>query len=727
MGTDLASWVLTLCYILIPLPQATWGHQALGMAPTAIQQLKRRVGVDSHMWHSGGCMTTCLAMEIGQHADPEMAIPTQLFHSYLELIPVLKKQGMALEQIWRAKFYKLRGKYRWQSVTSMIDAIIATLFDLGWRPHWPWKWISDIGDWWSMDVQDPLLPAQLMEELRRSISRRLHRKMASHCHGQGAEDGVDFTCLRRYIQKHKNNNNSGRAKAIGQGAIWDYARQASAKQPPCTPTCQHCGQAAADWHHQVYVCPFTLQSKVKDINDTNYLCPEATANDAAQCLYLRGLVPATWNTVEPPPDLPAVDRGGAFRLLQPGDYGYMPLTWLDPSGDGRLELPPQAYGGTDGSGGSHGKDPRIRRCSWSLIVCAIDGTPFAWQSGPLPGRQQTVPRAELHALVQAFACTKGDLILTTDSEYVFKGYHRGPRWRHASNADLWSQLWSAYASRTGKFQLFWGPSHELQSSLASGTQLPWQAYVNDLADHLAEKAAKACQVTDTEVFHLHRLDEKALDIIKRLVAVHELYSAKSIDDQVAPHHNFLPLNPIITNLHGGSGSSSDDRENILTNPSFTRLQSGSEQGSSEARIHSLPNSDSAGSSSSDLPVPSHTKTLVLKADRIKHLLENTAHRAVKEGTLYKCTKCFTKCIIAGAGIEEWLKAPCTRTKPSWMHSSHLYKFSEPLHYCQKCGFHAKAGGQANPALVKECSKPTIRGKANLAQFAKGKLPQSFKP
>jgi hypothetical protein len=134
----------------------------------------------------------------------------------------------------------------------------------------------------------------------------------------------------------------------------------------------------------------------------------------------------------------------------------------------------------------------------------------------------------------------------------------------------------------------------LQSSLASGIQLPWQAFVNDLADHLADKAAKACQVADTEVYHLRKLDEKALDIIKRLVAVHELYSQKSTDDQVAPHHNFLPLNPIITNLHGGSGSNSDDRANALSNPSLTSFPSGSEQGSSEARIHSLPSSDSTG-------------------------------------------------------------------------------------------------------------------------------------
>ena len=164
-----------------------------------------------------------------------------------------------------------------------------------------------------------------------------------------------------------------------------------------------------------------------------------------------------------------------------------------------------------------------------------------------------------------------------------------------------------------------------------------------------------------------------------------------------------PVDPITTNLPSGSGSSgsSDDRVPVPSSPTL---------GSSAA-------------SSSAKPVAK----VATKADRIKHLLTTTAHVAVKDGTLYKCSRCYTKCTIAGSGIEEWLMAPCTRIKPQWMHSSHEYKFCEPLHYCQKCGFYARAGGQASSALTRECKKPTVRGKANLAHFAKGKLPTSFKP
>jgi hypothetical protein len=312
----------------------------------------------------------------------------------------------------------------------------------------------------------------------------------------------------------------------------------------------------------------------------------------------------------------------------------------------------------------------------------------------------------MQALIQAFACTKGDLILTTDSEYVYKGFNRGPNWIHHCNKDLWTILWQKYQGRTGLFRLFWGPSHVLQSSLTAGLQMPWQAYANELADHLAETAAKGCQVSTNIACHINQVDKKAKEVIKRLVAVHGLYSQPAASpDKVAPHHVFIDQEPKQLSLSG--------------------LHSGSQEEHNEAQQTPLP--PSLPGSSIDL-VPSQKVVPISKADRIKHLLTTTMHRATKDGTLYKCSRCFTKCTIAGIGIEEWLKAPCIRARPQWMHPSHAYAFLEPLHYCQKCGFYARAGGQANPALAKQCvNQPSIRGEANLKQLTKGKMPSSFKP
>lgn len=171
------------------------------------------------------------------------------------------------------------------------------------------------------------------------------------------------------------------------------------------------------------------------------------------------------------------------------------------------------------------------------------------------------------------------------------------------------------------------------------------------------------------------------------------------------------MNPIIGNLRSGSGS----------------------KGSSNDRVTSLgttptKNAKGAGNAPFNTEVDPSTGEVqsLTKANRISNLLKTASHVAIKEGTLFKCSRCFTKCSIPGIGVEEWLKAPCKRSKPDWIHNSHEYRFCEPLQYCQKCCFYARAGGQASPALSSECRKPTVRGKANLAQFAKGKLPQSFK-
>jgi hypothetical protein len=307
------------------IPQATWGHQALGMAPTAIRQLKTRVGVDSHMWYSGGCMTSCLALEIGHRADPEYAIPMQLFQSYLSLMPELQRHSMALEKIWRQKYHKLKGLHRWQVVTSTMDAIIATLFDMGWKPHWPWKWIDDQGNWWTMDVHSAQLIPQLLAVIDDSLIRRLHAKMAKHYCGQGSARGTDMTIIQQYIHRKAKASpqDAGRARAIGQGAIWDYARQAMAKRPQCKQKCQYCVCPVANWQHQVYECPHSLRSTDPDIQNTNYLCSEACKDDAEHCFYLRGLVPSQWIHTETPSGNPGVVKGGGIHTDWAG-YIWVP-------------------------------------------------------------------------------------------------------------------------------------------------------------------------------------------------------------------------------------------------------------------------------------------------------------------------------------------------------------------------------------------------------------------
>ena len=83
------------------------------------------------------------------------------------------------------------------------------------------------------------------------------------------------------------------------------------------------------------------------------------------------------------------------------------------------------------------------RMGISVLAIARGCQPLGAAYGSLAGLRQSVPRAELNALLELAKRTDGDIVCVVDCEYVAKGYRRGPRAVHRSHADLWSQLWRA--------------------------------------------------------------------------------------------------------------------------------------------------------------------------------------------------------------------------------------------------------------------------------------------
>ena len=115
----------------------------------------------------------------------------------------------------------------------------------------------------------------------------------------------------------------------------------------------------------------------------------------------------------------------------------------------------QFYFGVDASGGSRSKDPRTRLCRWGISAVALNATGewhrVAWKSGLLPGRKQTVARAELYALVQLLRHTSGPISFSSDSQLNMKLFKRlvstrrlRPSW---SNLDLWHEVREALLQR----------------------------------------------------------------------------------------------------------------------------------------------------------------------------------------------------------------------------------------------------------------------------------------
>ena len=96
--------------------------------------------------------------------------------------------------------------------------------------------------------------------------------------------------------------------------------------------------------------------------------------------------------------------------------------------------------------------------------------PVRWISGTLPGRQQTVARAELYALYMAVLHTEGDLVVVSDNKGVvirakdvLAGLPVGPRGAHA---DLWKSFQRAAEGRT--IGVRWVPSHRSKEAVVQG-------------------------------------------------------------------------------------------------------------------------------------------------------------------------------------------------------------------------------------------------------------------
>ena len=69
---------------------------------------------------------------------------------------------------------------------------MATLHDLSIIPASPWKWYPaenpDVG--WTYTGGDP---GPFLSEMQQRLSHRVWKQAALHCHGLGAENGVDMT------------------------------------------------------------------------------------------------------------------------------------------------------------------------------------------------------------------------------------------------------------------------------------------------------------------------------------------------------------------------------------------------------------------------------------------------------------------------------------------------------------------------------------------------------
>ena len=77
---------------------------------------------------------------MGEDDDPGVSLPVALIRMFMTLALNLSKQRMLLQAAWQSKLNKLRSPNRWLSVSTHVDAVIASLLNNLWVPTGPFEW-----------------------------------------------------------------------------------------------------------------------------------------------------------------------------------------------------------------------------------------------------------------------------------------------------------------------------------------------------------------------------------------------------------------------------------------------------------------------------------------------------------------------------------------------------------------------------------------------------------
>ena len=271
--------------------------------------------------------------------------------------------------------------------------------------------------------------------------------------------------------------------------------------------CKACGQHVDSEEHRTYFCRHTQEELVaaypEDKHDTEYAkacvrraqtCLEsATRSD--ECLWLRGLIPHSI--------LPKIDRDTPA---------------------GRIEGDPSALqdGATifsDGTLGKYSQTANLKHRGWGWCIIDDSGTVLLAEYGLLEGDVQTVPRAELRALLSIFDRTPADasINIRVDASYLL-GIREDPQAKaRADNGDMWSECWRLILQKRLRVNVVKiARSHATPAMVEVGIITDHDRVGNDHADKFAEKGAALSTVTQQQVSDTHRIYRDARYAQRRL-------------------------------------------------------------------------------------------------------------------------------------------------------------------------------------------------------------------
>lgn len=216
------------------LPQAIWGHQMTGLAPSHLLILRRMAASTTGVsMHSQRCLISTMFVCFGRRRDPWQVVVKELFLLWVKLVPqFFQDSPHDLRLAWsRARQDVVAaGQVRWSRVTGLMANVIANLALLSWEPRTFSEWMSPEGDVWSIPLLLTIVfsPHLLIYALQDSCAAVLWKNALKHLNGSGREHGISFSHIMKQLFNYRHEHVFDRAAALETimvGGCWPPHRR----------------------------------------------------------------------------------------------------------------------------------------------------------------------------------------------------------------------------------------------------------------------------------------------------------------------------------------------------------------------------------------------------------------------------------------------------------------------------------------------------------------------
>ena len=433
--------------------------------------------------------------------------------------------------------------FLFNKVEGIMSHVIYVLICLDWDPRQLEVWISPTKQTWVLESFKPVALTNLIQQVSESIHQQEQARASVHFLAPPANTPIVWHHTLAQVRKYKKlrlNSEMAIVESVIAASMWP-AERINDIHPNFPKLCPRCHKYVESTKHTLYEC--TENAKI----DHPYLIKRRTQATVAKAVKYFETNPSFWGRTiinknmltlpkfhDPLDDYPIHMGTNTPMNPKPGEW---------PSGD---------YFG-DGSGGKNSSTPEIRRCGYGGVYIDEEHVGFdnslnlddtilgiaRWPAlftfwSKLPGNIQTVPRAELKALLTVVENVELNGIITyhIDNKMVHDTYHKGKkRALLSANSDMFNDLFKSLKSRNITLTLRWMPSHTDEFPLKPKPQWVTDFHTagNTLADHQATIAAEAHQLPFALVEPI-LTNLKDLKIIqKRAVIIYQ-----SLPDRVKP-------------------------------------------------------------------------------------------------------------------------------------------------------------------------------------------------